>query len=443
MQQSMSQRSFLKRNIVFLASILFISLFLGSTQIPAKEPVYAQSTGTLLTIIADDLQAEDWYGYSIVNEGQTIVISARYGDGETVDSGAVYVFENNRRLGWIQTAKLTAEDGDSQDSYGSSVAIDGNILVVGAYKDNYTGTGSGSVYVYEKTGRGQSATWDQVGHFAGSNTKAVDQFGVDVAIDNGTIAVGALLNDAAGLDAGIVYLFQHDGNDWEEVAKLLATDTTAGDRFGRTIVIDGTTLAVAAVYNDDHGSKSGSAYIFEQDPINPKQWHEVTKLTASDAQAEDQFGNSLDLDRSVLVVGARYGDSEAIDSGAAYVYQQTSTTSWEEVAKLVAPEPAANASFGWDTAVYGNHILVGAPDHPNADFTKTGAVYLYHRDEGGADKWGLVNTFTSPNPGYWDGFGFEVEIGQYNALIGSLNDDDIATDAGMAYLYPLDHSSSR
>ncbi|MCA9923399.1 MAG: FG-GAP repeat protein [Anaerolineales bacterium] len=434
-----------KFSILTTTLVLFLFLILTVAKFSNADQVYAQSTDDLLTLIADDLEAEDWLGINIATEGKMVAIGARYGDGVSENSGVVYIFEKTRH-GWIQTGKLMANDGEPNDNFGEAIAINGNTIVIGSRLNNENGVDSGGVYVFEKTGRGRQASWEQVAKLVGDDTESGDHFGVAIDIEEDTIIAGAPLHDGRAFEAGAIYVFRlvdTNTHNWQQVSKIIPDSVGYLDKFGRKLSIDGTTLVVTAYRDDDLGSNSGAVYIFEQDANDNESWNAITKLTASDGEADDSFGISVDLDRTTLVVGARYADSDIVDTGAAYVYRQTSTTSWEEVAKLVAPEPASNASFGWDTAVYGNHILVGAPDHPNADFTKTGAVYLYHRDEGGADKWGLVNTFTSPNPGYWDGFGFEVEIGQYNALIGSLKDDDIATDAGMAYLYPLDHSGSR
>ena len=181
-----------------------------------------------------------------------------------MNSGAAYVFVRNGTT-WTEEAKLTSGDGAGGDLFGHAAALSGDGLyaVVGAYSDDDDGAESGSVYVFARSG----TTWTEQAKLTASDAVAGDQFGYGVAInDGGTVLIGgANAEDEGGSDAGAAYVFVRDGTTWNEAEKLTATDAAADDFFGRTAALsaDGQMVLVGADGDDDNGSDSGSAYIFE------------------------------------------------------------------------------------------------------------------------------------------------------------------------------------
>ena len=141
---------------------------------------------------------------------------------------------------------------------------------------------------------------------------ASDYFGNSVAISDTKIVVGAQRGDTpGGADAGSAYIFNTDGT---YVTKITAPDGAASDYFGNSVAISDTKIVVGAYLDDDRGSDSGSAYIFKTDGTY------VTKITAPDGAAYDYFGNSVAISDTKIVVGARYDDDRGSDSGSAYIY---------------------------------------------------------------------------------------------------------------------------
>ena len=171
-------------------------------------------------------------------------------------------------------------------------------------------------------------------------------------MDEDTVAVGAHLHDldvdgASMLDAGAVYVFTKPAAGWTsstESAKLTATDGAAGDEFGISVAIDGDTVVTGAYRDDsmatdsDDGLDSGSVYVFDRDRESGK-WSQTAKLTASNGDGGDRFGNSVAVDGDTAVVGAYLDDNPGIvltDSGSVYVFTNQSGV-WSEALNLAAP----------------------------------------------------------------------------------------------------------
>ena len=183
-------------------------------------------------------------------------------DGTTVDTAACAEY--------LQRAKLTAGDGAEYDLFGTSVSIDGDTMVIGAYGDDDDGTSSGSAYVFTRNTAGDLASgWTQVDKLtAGTNGAATDSFGISVSIDGDTMVIGAFWDDDKGSQSGSAYVFTRDtagdlASGWTQVAKLTADDGAASDEFGISVSIGGGTVVVGAYHDDDKGSNSGSAHVFQ------------------------------------------------------------------------------------------------------------------------------------------------------------------------------------
>jgi hypothetical protein len=156
---------------------------------------------------------------------------------------------------WTEQQKLLATDGAADDSFGRSVAISGDTVIVGADQTDDAGLDSGSAYVFVRSG----GVWTEQQKLLASDGAADDWFGRSVAISGD----GAGRNyEAAGLDSGSAYVFVRSGGVWTEQQKLLATDGAELDGFGNSVAISGDTAIVGAWDNDDAGTNSGSAYVY-------------------------------------------------------------------------------------------------------------------------------------------------------------------------------------
>ena len=286
---------------------------------------WASASGSI-KLTASDGAASDWFGRSVAVDGDTVVVGA-YGDDDAVSgSGSVYVFTEPAG-GWASASgsiKLTASDRAANDWFGWSVAVDGDTVVVGApYDDHYASTNRGSAYVFTEPAGGWVSASGNI-KLTASDWAALDEFGYSVAVDGDTVVVGAYGDDDAGSESGSAYVFTKPASGWAAHSgniKLTASDGAASDEFGWSVAVDGDTVVVGAPYDDDAGSESGSVYVFSEPAYGWASGSEAFKLTAADGAASDEFGYSVAVDGDTVVVGA-YGDDDAgSESGSVYVYR--------------------------------------------------------------------------------------------------------------------------
>ncbi len=321
--------------------------------------LFDAGTGTQTAkLTASDAAAGDNFGFSVALDGGTALVGAIGDDDGGNTSGSAYLFDAGTGA---QTAKLTASDAAGFDMFGYSVALDGGTALVGAYGDDDAGSASGSAYLFD------AGTGAQTAKLTASDAAGGDRFGLSVALDGGTALVGAYGDDDAGSASGSAYLF--DAGTGAQTAKLTASDAAGFDMFGYSVALDGGTALVGAYGDDDAGSASGSAYLFDAGT-----GAQTAKLTASDAAGGDRFGLSVALDGGTALVGA-YGDDDAGSaSGSVYLFD---TLSGLQVAQLLADDGAAGDQFGWSVAVSGDLVLVGAPFADVGGNANQGAAYLF------------------------------------------------------------------
>jgi phage baseplate assembly protein gpV len=337
-----------------------------------------------------DGAASDYFGYSVSIDGDTVVIGARYDDDKGSNSGSVYVFTRDTpgdlTSTWTQLAKLTATDGAAGDEFGVSVSIDGDTMVVGAHYDDDKGDNSGSAYVYTRDTAGDLASgWTQIAKLTADDGAAYDWFGTSVSIDGDTVVIGAYADDDKGDKSGSAYVFTRDtagelASNWTQVDKLNATDGAAGDEFGVSVSIDGDTIVIGAFQDDDN---SGSAYVFTRVTAGnlTSGWTQVEpKLTAGDGAASDEFGHSVSIDGDTVVIGARYDDDKGSASGSVYVFTRVTAgdlaSGWTQVAKLTADDGAASDVFGYSVSIDGDTVVIGAR-YDNDKGSNSGSAYVF------------------------------------------------------------------
>jgi hypothetical protein len=158
---------------------------------------------------------------------------------------------------WTQQAKLVAPDAAAGDQFGFGVTIDGDRVSVGAPFDDDVGANSGSVHVFTRTG----TTWLHEAKIVALDAAAEDRFGTAVATNGSLLIVGAPRDGAAGSQRGSAYVFTRTGSTWNETTKLVPVDNDTGDQFGISVAISGDVI-VGAHNDDDAGNNSGSAYVF-------------------------------------------------------------------------------------------------------------------------------------------------------------------------------------
>jgi hypothetical protein len=318
----------------------------------------------------------------------------------------------------VQRAELTPSVRSTNDWFGISIAISGNTVVVGDFDANIETYGA--VYVYVKPANGW-ANMTQVAKLTSSDNG--EGFGVSVAISGNTIVVGAantsnFATPAAG--PGAAYVFVEPSGGWAdmtETAKLTASDGQPGDAFGNSVSISTSTIAVGAFFALDSSGNSfaGKAYVF----LRPSSgWagslNETAKLTASDSQLLNYMGASIATNGNTVVAGS-YGHNNF--QGTAYVFAEpiTGWTSMTQTAELTSSSGLPSAQFGFSSAINGDTIVEGSP---NA-FAGRGAAYVFIKPATGWTNATQTASLRAPNTTQFNGFGQSVGISSNAIVVGS------------------------
>jgi hypothetical protein len=380
-------------------------------------------------LTADDLAAGDFFGTSVAISGDTVVVGADWADvGGKANAGKAYVFARSGTV-WRQQAKLTAGDAAADDHFGAAVAVSGDTAVVGAPShDTPGGMDAGSAYVFVRTGE----TWSQQSQLNAYDGAEGDTFGCAVSIDGGTAVVGAPGDDtAAGTDAGSAYVFARSGTAWNHEGHLLAPDAAADDGFGCAVAVSGSTVVVGAKGDDTAaGVDAGSAQVFLRSGVV---WNHQATLLAGAAAAGDAFGSVVALDGETAVVGApEHASNGQAGSGSASIFTRSGVT-WSERAMLAGNAPAAGDSFGAAVAVSGSTALVGALGADTEAGLDAGSAMVF---VDGGTAWNQQAELVADNSSVEDFFGVSVAIDGDTAVIGAFADNTPAgVGAGSAYVF--------
>ena len=486
--------------------LLIIIIYLPSQSMTISAQDWVQEA----YVKASNTDTEDrfawWSGVAI--SGDTMVVGAPFEasgatgingnqeDNSVAVMGAAYVYVHNG-TSWEQQAYLKPSTNTNNGKlFGTSVAIDGDTIVVSAPgegsdatgvngdESNDNANGSGAVYVFVRDG----VTWTQQAYLKASNTDHSDAFGVSVAIDSDTIVVGAPYEDSYatgvngdesdndGVDSGAAYVFVRDGVTWTQQAYIKASNTDGFDGFGYSVAVDGNTIVVGAFnesgdatgVNGDESSNdalwAGAAYVFVRDGLT---WTQQAYLKASNTDDGDEFGISVAISTDMIAVGARYEDSSAIGidddqnknmsgSGAAYVFVRDGGT-WTQQTYIKASNTGELDFFGSSVALDGNRLIVGAPreasnatgingneDDNTAD--DSGAAYVFVYD---GITWTQQAYLKASNTDIDDQFGNIVDVNDGIIAVGApferssatgINGDDSNNDfleAGAVYVFEL------
>ncbi len=372
----------------------------------------------------------DRFGASVAVSGDTVVVGA-YGESSSttgvdstsnnnaLGSGAAYVFVRNGTT-WSEQAYLKASNAGAGDNFGRSVAVSGDTVVVGADEEDSSTTGvnstpddnaegSGAVYMFVRNG----TTWSQQAYLKASNTRIYDKFGFSVSASGDTVVVGALQESSSttgvnstpdnnAKSSGAAYVFVRNGTTWSQQAYLKASNTGAGDAFGRSVAVSGDTVVVGADREkssttgvnsapNDNSNDAGAAYVFVR---NATTWSQQAYLKASNTAQINYFGCSVEIAGETVVVGSFLEGSgtgpimpdDIRESGAAYVFVRNGTV-WSQQAYLKASNSQVHDFFGVSVAVSLETVVVGASGEdssttgvnstPDENARDSGAAYIF------------------------------------------------------------------
>jgi len=301
--------------------------------------------------------------------GDTALIGAVEDDDGGDGSGSAYVFVRSGSS-WSQQAKLTASDAAAGDSFGKSVSIQGDTALVGAFEDDSGGTDDGSAYVFVRSG----TSWSQQAELIGSDSYVFDWFGHSVSLSGDTALIGT--PRYGHNDLGVAYVFERSGTTWAQQQILIPAAGIIGDYIGYSVALAGDTAVLGAPYDTYNGANAGVAYVFTR---SGSSWSEETFLRAEDCGGGDEFGSSIAISGHTVLIGAHLQGGYAAQTGAAYVFTKTGAI-WSQEAKLGASDPDVSDYFGCSVSIDGDVAVAGAWGSDGLGYND-GAAYVFTRTD--------------------------------------------------------------
>ena len=398
--------------------------------------IYDLSTGTpttpALTLGNPAAPGGDEFGHAVSLCGNRLLVSAPDDDvGIASDVGTSYLFDLS--TGTPSTPVLTFNNASpsSHEEFGYSVAIHGNLAVVGTQKDDKVASNAGSVSVFNLA----SATPEQPMLVIDNPSPTTnDYFGTAVAVAGTKIAISAYQDDTGGNNVGTVYIYDTTSpTPGTPIRTLLNPAPLAQDQFGNSVAMSGNFVIVGCAKNDVGAfADAGSAYVYDLSSATPT----VPILTFDNPApaTDDWFGHSVSISGTKVAVGAHQNDTSAIDAGSVYVYDIASGTPTIPIRVLDNPSPALDDEFGYSVGISGNRILIGCR-LDNAGATDSGSAFLY--DLSSPTPGTPVATLLPVNPSNEDYFGTAVAISGTRFVVGVPENDTQATDGGRGYVYEV------
>jgi choice-of-anchor B domain-containing protein len=293
------------------------------------------------------------FARSLAVDGETVFA----GEAQTPHTpGRVFLYTASDDGSWTETGRLQAADGEVGDGFGSSIAVDGSTLVVGA-------SSSGAAYVFTRDG----GSWAQAARLTPSDS--LEGFGTSLALEGDRLVVSGASRRGTG--GAVVFARQGDGS-WTQTATLVGDDVRPGERFGVTVEMHGDHVFVGAP-----GKDGGSVYAFahRSDAPQDSAWTQTQSMTAPTSGATG-FGSSLAMAGERLLVGAPRAMRE---TGAVFTYRlqqgsgESGDASWTQEGQLLPFDGTSGHSFGDAIAFDGSGVWVGASEAGNY----AGALYRF------------------------------------------------------------------
>lgn len=309
-----------------------------------------------------------------------------------------------------ETRKILAPDGSEYDWFGGTLAVDGQVAVIGAINDG----SAGSAYLIDV------ATGAVIKKLLPGGPAGHYQYSRAVAISGGTVLVGDYWEENGGVAAGGVTLY--DASTGDRIGKLVPPDGDRADHFGAAIGIDGTTAVVGSPFDGDNGYTSGSTYVFDV-----ASGAMTFKLLAEDGHAGDRFGSSVAVRNDLALIGA-YDDNNAgaASSGSAYLFD---TTTGQMIYKLTANDAAQWAAFGYAVALSDTTALISAVN-ANGLAQASGAGYLFDLATGSQ-----LSKLQASDGGVGDSLGFTAALNGSTAILGAWFHGSPGENSGAAYVF--------
>jgi len=335
-------------------------------------------------LLASDGSEYDNFGFAVAlsESGDVAAIGSVLADTTGTNTGAVYIFRHDSLSDtWNEEAKLLASDGVGYDMLGHSVALQGDLLVAGAIGCDDSGNGSGAAYVFGFDAI--TGTWIEKDKLLASSGGDHDYLGFSIALSGDLLVVGACdyYNFWNVVGKAFVFRFDPVSGQWTEEAKLGPSDGDANDSFAGTLDIAGDMVLIGAPNHYHPNDIGGAVYVYRRDPASGL-WEEIDELFSSDAYWNSRFGVSVAASGDLAVIGDwnTFG-VKAWSHGGAYMFRYDSSAGkWIEEFKIL-PADGTSGDFGRSAAIAGGRVVIGAP-HDDGNGYHTGSVWALDFSEG-------------------------------------------------------------
>jgi FG-GAP repeat len=308
---------------------------------------------------------------------------------------------------------VTDASGAANDKSGSSVAISGNYAIVGAPLDDIgANIDQGSISLYQYNG----VSWILLQKITDATGSAGDQFGISVSISGNYANVGAFLDDVgANVDQGSISIYQLSGGNWVFMQKIIDATGLSGDQFGSSVSISGSYVIIGSPFVDILGRvNQGAINIFQ---LSGGSWVYMVKAIDGVGQVNDNFGSSVSISGNYAIVGSPYKDEPGnIDQGDASIFQ-LSGGAWTYIQKITGG--SAGDRFGTSASISGNYLIVGLPNDDVGSNLDQGSVIIYQLN---GSTWVPMQGITQPIISDTDNFGTSVSISGNYVIIGHPNE---------------------
>ncbi|MEZ6164507.1 MAG: GC-type dockerin domain-anchored protein [Phycisphaerales bacterium] len=334
--------------------------------------LYDTSTGAQIRkVLVPDSSQGSGFGNAVAIEMSSLthylLVGKEQDRDEGIDAGAVYVFHAD--TGAFLYKIRTPDGGGSK--FGATIAIEGNIAVIGAPESSVNGSRSGRAFIYDLSSGALLHTLEA------QTPQSNALFGCSVDISDGLVIVGARRETPNGPNSGSAYVF--NAQSGLMLSRFTAPDNEMGDQFGNAVAIEFPIAIVGALAEGENGANAGAAYVYCLDePTKPMM---TQKLIAPDGAPGDEFGVDVDLQpfktTYFAVVGSWKSDVGEVDTGAAYRFELLEDGSLFSFEKLIASDANEDAFLGQSVVLGINgRVFSGAPDE-NTNFPNAGSVYVY------------------------------------------------------------------
>ncbi len=339
------------------------------------------------------------FGTSVAISGTRVAIGAPRGSGHLPGAGEAYVFDLSGGT-WSESEHYYGGSSVTSGFFGRSVGLSASALLVGALSDDGGASASGAAYAVRLLPR-KAANFERLLNSSGDG---IDAQGYSVAVRGALAVVGAPLANA---EQGQAFVFTFDGSDWNEVATLVASDGAAGDQFGESITLSADAIVIGAPDQSGPGSeaRAGAAYVFPALGLSGTV-NESAKLRAPSALAGSRFGAQLSIASNTLVVGASHAST-----GSAFVFERNAGV-WSTGTALPTSGLQTGDAMGAAVATDGLFAMVGAP----GDDSNTGRIYVFKR---GASAWEAHSELTASAPSVGDALGISVSLSNDILAVGA------------------------